>query len=145
MIHDEIKKLYKKFDTYNPYEIAKMKDIDILTIDLDIESYGMTVSNSRCRTIIINGNIHPKLQEFTVAHELGHCVLHRELSTPFMRRTCAYSTISKLEAEAHRFAFTLLSKQYPGMRSMNKYQVIDLFNLPQFMERFMDQKDYEED
>ena len=142
MIQDAILKIYKQHGTYEPKKIADQKDISILYIDLDIESYGMTICSNRCKTIIINSRIPDRLQEFTIAHELGHCFLHNELSTPFMRRSCAYSTISKLEAEAHQFAFILLSKVHPEMCLMNKYTVIEYFCLPAFMERFMNPNDF---
>ena len=139
MISKKIKQLYSSNNTYNVTKIINNKQIGILYIDLDIECCGITVSNHRNKTIIINSNIHPNLQEFTLAHELGHCVLHNQLSTPFMRKTCSYSAISKLEAEAHRFAFEILSKQYPEILSMTPMQVTDYFKLPSYMTVFMKQ------
>lgn len=137
MINKKIKQLHNTYNTYDVTKIANKLNIDILYTELDIECFGITVSNNRCKTIIINNNIHPNLQEFTLAHELGHCVLHNQLSTPFMRKTCSFAAISKLEAEAHRFAFAILSKRYEEILEMTPNQVTDYFQLPGYMTAFM--------
>ena len=55
---------------------------------------------------------------FTIAHELGHAVLHPKANTPFLRDNTLFS-VSRLEREANCFAAELLCPdevllEYPG-------------------------------
>ncbi|MDQ0340231.1 Zn-dependent peptidase ImmA (M78 family) [Caldalkalibacillus uzonensis] len=47
------------------------------------------------------------MKRFVCAHELGHAVLHPELSTSFLRKHTLFS-MDKVEREANEFAVELL-------------------------------------
>ena len=47
------------------------------------------------------------MQMFTCAHELGHALLHPNVSTPFLRRNTLFS-VDRLEKEANKFAVELM-------------------------------------
>lgn len=69
-------------------------------------------------TIVVNSSHHPNRQRFTVAHELGHYIYHRDLLQGGVGDTVAYrsegsDTPNELigphqETEANRFASNIL-------------------------------------
>lgn len=61
----------------------------------------------RTKMIHINCNLSRHMQEFTCAHELGHCILHPDVNTPFLRANTMLS-INKYEIEANTFAIQFL-------------------------------------
>ena len=111
-----VKQLMKKHNTNNPYELAKFLNIIILYAELG-NTWGYYTTYKRSRFIIINQNISETLQTYTCAHELGHSVLHKGISTPFLRKHTLFS-VEKIERQANTFAVELLLpdellKQYP--------------------------------
>ncbi|MHA3226111.1 ImmA/IrrE family metallo-endopeptidase [Globicatella sulfidifaciens] len=139
MIEEQLDKIYKLNESYDPYMIAKRNDIDILNYPMDENTFGLTVRNNRCSTILLNDYIHENLKEFVLCHELGHSFMHKYVSTPFMRSTGAPSRILKIESEAHKFAFALLKRNYEELDYMTKEQIINYFQLPSWMERYINE------
>lgn len=102
----DVEKIVKKYNTRNPFRIAKEMNIKVIFEPLgDINGYFTTVL--RERQIHINSDISEQKQLFTAAHELGHALLHPKENTPFLRGSTFFS-VSKLENEANRFAVYLL-------------------------------------
>ena len=100
------KQLINKYKTNNPQEIAQELGIIILFEPLgDINGYYNTAF--RQKLIHININLPKYKQQFTIAHELGHALLHPKANTPFLREKTLFS-INKLEIEANKFAVDLL-------------------------------------
>ncbi len=63
-------------NTYNPFIIAKNKDIEIKYIDFGIENYGQLIRIEDSNIILLSQLIKGmKKAFFIVAHELGHYVL----------------------------------------------------------------------
>lgn len=102
----DIEKIVKKYNSRNPFRIAKEMNIKVIYEPLgDINGYFTTVL--RERQIHINSDISEQKQLFTAAHELGHALLHPKENTPFLRGSTFFS-VSKLENEANSFAVHLL-------------------------------------
>lgn len=100
------KQLINKYKTNNPQEIAQELGIIVLFEELgDINGYYNTAF--RQKLIHININLSEYKQQFTIAHELGHALLHPKANTPFLREKTLFS-INKLEIEANKFAVDLL-------------------------------------
>ena len=100
------KQLINKYKTNNPQEIAQALGIIVLFEELgDINGYYNTAF--RQKLIHININLPERKQLFTIAHELGHALLHPKANTPFLREKTLFS-INKLEIEANKFAVNLL-------------------------------------
>ena len=100
------KQLINKYKTNNPQEIAQELGIIVLFEELgDINGYYNTAF--RQKLIHININLPEYKQQFTIAHELGHALLHPKANTPFLRDNTLFS-INKLEIEANKFAVDLL-------------------------------------
>lgn len=129
-----VKQLMKKHNTNNPYELAKFLNIIILYAELG-NTWGYYTTYKRSRFIIINQNISETLQTYTCAHELGHSVLHKGISTPFLRKHTLFS-VEKIERQANTFAVELLLpdellKQYPDT---SIHRLADMVGVPMGLE-----------
>lgn len=91
--------------TNNPFEIAENQNIIVLMEPLG-SIRGYYSKALRTKFIHINESMDEHNQLFTCAHELGHALLHPNLSTPFLRESTLFS-INKLEVQANRFAICL--------------------------------------
>ena len=110
---------------------------------LDVDSCeGMLVRNPKDVAewgIFYNGKASPERQRFTIAHELGHLILHRGQQQSFnCDKESVYSgidTIRTIEREADDFASNLLM---PGdlLRDWISNQRIDLRALSAIAKRF---------
>ncbi|MGN7193785.1 ImmA/IrrE family metallo-endopeptidase [Bacillus mycoides] len=95
-----------KYQTIDPFEIAKQKNITVLYADLG-NTLGFYNTYKRFKFIHINNQIDETIQRFVCAHELGHAVLHPKANTPFLRNKTFFS-VDRLEIEANTFAVELL-------------------------------------
>ena len=96
--------------------IAKSEGIRIETVPLDDEISGMSFIKEGLSVIIVNSNHHINRRRFTIAHELGHHILHGDylnnnvhVDKAILRRDSLSSeaTDSK-EIAANQFAAELL-------------------------------------
>lgn len=77
----------------------------------DRQIAGKVVDNKTTRAIYVNKDDIPARKRFTVAHEIGHIILHHPLNEkPFEKIDYrgANSTFDRKEWEANRFAAALL-------------------------------------
>jgi len=105
-IKKKITNLKRRYDTNDPFDIAKSLGIKVIFEELGSIS-GYYNKQLRMKQIHINYNLEEHTQKFTCAHELGHAILHPNANTPFLRSNTLLS-IDKLEAEANKFAMELL-------------------------------------
>lgn len=105
-IKEKVEFLCKKYDSRDPFEIARQKGIYILHEPLGtIKGY-----YNRCyrqKFIHINSSVPREEEAFICAHELGHAVLHPTANTPFLQSN-TFFCVNKLEIEANRFAADLI-------------------------------------
>lgn len=134
----DIKKLVtqiiKKYKTNNPFELAEALGIDVLYENLgSINGYYTKIL--RCKFIHVNYNLDETRQRYTIAHELGHALLHPNANTPFLREKTLFS-VDKLERQANTFAVELLMpdsliQQYEGYTIHN---IADIVGIPNGLE-----------
>lgn len=105
-IENKVLTLVRKFGTSNPYKIAKELDINLLEADLG-EVKGYYTKIRRIKFIFINENLSQNDKLYTMAHELGHAVLHCNTRTPHLM-SMKYRHTSKIESEADMFASILI-------------------------------------
>lgn len=105
-IYDIVLHLTKKYQTANPFELAKALKISVFYEDLGTIN-GYYNKPLRMKQIHINGSLNDHEAKFTCAHELGHAILHPNASTPFLRSNTLIS-VEKMETEANTFAMNLL-------------------------------------
>lgn len=99
-------------------KIAKALGAQIRFSPLDQELSGMIYIKDGIPIIGVNSLHHPNRQRFTIAHELGHLALHRDLITStvhvdkkfpvLMRDSISATGTDVVEIEANNFAAALL-------------------------------------
>lgn len=98
--------LIKKYDTANPFELAKQLKIEYIIGPLGSRSgYYMYLKRHRC--IFLNENLSDLDMQLVMAHELGHAILHRTQNCYFIRHKTLLSA-DRFEIEANSFAMGLL-------------------------------------
>jgi len=98
--------------------IARHMGVDVRFSALDDELSGMIFIKDGRAIIGVNRLHHPNRQRFTIAHELGHFVMHKPLITNevhvdkqfkvLMRDSSAGAGSQREEVEANQFAAALL-------------------------------------
>ena len=101
-----VNKIIKKYGTNDPLTLAAELGITIIYQRLG-ETLGFCLTYKRQKIIVINDNCPSELLNFTVAHELGHAILHKRINTPFLKKHTLVS-IDKIERQANTFAVELL-------------------------------------
>lgn len=125
-----VRSLVSENGTFNPFEIAENKGIVIQMEPLGTIR-GYYSKALRTKFIHINCDLDEYQQKFTCAHELGHALLHPDLSTPFLRESTLFS-VDKLEVEANRFAACLcypadyLIQEFEGCSACCIAEALDL-------------------
>lgn len=109
LVEKEFKKVKRKYNLITPRDLIKQAGVKLLKWSLDDNTGGLTVTNNRCATIIVNSNWSEQYQNFVILHEFSHYRLHGWASTPFFRRmgTGIYN-VPKIEHEANEMAMDIL-------------------------------------
>lgn len=109
LLRDRVRRLanryVKKFGTNDPFEIAKSLNILWQFGSLG-DCAGCYMPLKRHKYIFINQDIPEHMQRLTMAHELGHAIMHPKDNCYFLREHTDF--ISKMEIEANKFAVELL-------------------------------------
>lgn len=114
----EAKRILEKFEITRPpvpiEKIARGLSAQIRFSPLDDEISGMIYIKNDIPIIGVNSLHHPNRQRFTIAHECGHLLLHRELMTQevhvdkkfqVLRRDDKSATgTERIEIQANQFA-----------------------------------------
>lgn len=95
--------------------VAQTLGVAIQRQELEEEVSGILVVKGEHAIIAVNGNHHPHRQRFTIAHELGHFLLHNSESSIFIDATTVFFRDRRSsegtkwqEIEANAFAAELL-------------------------------------
>jgi Zn-dependent peptidase ImmA (M78 family) len=104
-----VESLIKKYDTRDPFALAKELGVNIIFRDDFLNLKGMYKVILRNRYIFINSKLPLEMQHLVCAHELGHDLLHRiYLRSSIFQEFVLYDMKSKPEYEANIFASELL-------------------------------------
>lgn len=103
-------------------KIAKALGVQIRYSPLDEELSGMIYIKDGIPIIGVNALHHPNRQRFTIAHELGHYMLHRNVLSNevhvdkqfkiLMRDSKSSAGTDTMEVEANKFAAELLLPEF---------------------------------
>lgn len=101
--------LMRKFDTCDPFALAKALNIEILRTDEWTKLKGMYFCMKRRRFICLNSNLDEHMMKIVCAHEIGHDQLHRQLAKEkALQEFMLYDMSSRPEYEANVFAASVL-------------------------------------
>jgi len=118
-------------DKLNVVSIAKGLGFTVYNASFDNNKIaGKVVSDENEKSIYINKSDTPERKRFTVAHEIGHIVLHHPLDdSPFSKVDYrgANNTFDRKEWEANRFAAALLMPEEEARRVWRKTHDVDDF------------------
>jgi len=99
----------------NVTALAKKLNIVLKSKDLDDNVSGVFFGKDDKKVIVINKSQGKKRKRFSIAHEIGHCVLHHENNPYFIdkvsfhfRNGVSSSGEDKMEREANHFGAALL-------------------------------------
>ena len=145
----EAVKLLKKYSIIEPsvdvMRIAEQEGINVLAKDLESDISGILVIRDGKAAIGYNAHHHINRQRFTVAHELGHYILHRHLRDLFIDDTLTfYRDAASSEGEylqeiqANSFAAELLMPRdmLKEVLTTQKIDIHDQVNLGSLAGRF---------
>lgn len=105
-IKEKVNRLCTKYKTRDPYRLLQELNI-ILQYGEGMETVrGFYLYDSRIKLICIGNNLPDYIERFVIAHEIGHSILHKRSSAPFLQST--FISVDKLEREANKFAIELL-------------------------------------
>lgn len=105
-----VEKLIKKYQTTNAQQLCQALGIHLLQADIQpIKGY-YTKSN-RIKMITTAYGLSDKEKNIVIAHELGHSILHNDISTTFYH-TFTRLNVARIENEANVFAMYLTLKNH---------------------------------
>lgn len=105
-----IQELYGQSQTYDPFEIAEQKDIEVLFVPFGETPKGETVRFKDETLILLNESLYDTSERyFVLGHELYHALEHDTLSAYYTTQRNGKGT---LEREANLFSGHLMVQLY---------------------------------
>lgn len=105
-IHKTVAYYVRKFETSDPFQIAKALYIELAIGDIG-SRLGCYMYMKRHKCIFLNENLDEHEMRFVMAHELGHAILHPRQNCYFIRNK-TFLSADRIEIEANTFAIELL-------------------------------------
>lgn len=133
------KKIKQQYDYNIPRQLVNDAGVKLLEMPLDDKTGGMSVTNNRCSTIILNAEWDDHYLDFVMLHELAHLKLHKHESTPFYRRVGNDQFIPQNEHEANSLAMRLLLdlKDHDVICQLTKYQLMDYLGVDLYLAQYV--------
>ena len=105
-IRSVVDNLCRKYKTRNPYELIDAMGI-ILQYGENMEKVrGFYLYANRIKLICVGNGLPEHIEKFVISHELGHAVMHKQSSAPFLQST--FLSLDRMEIEANKFATELV-------------------------------------
>ncbi len=126
-IKEIAEEVYNTYHTRNPFEIVDCMDgIIFYTSYLPDDIYGISNVVKNTWVVSVNSKLHNyQVIKFTIAHELGHKVLHNLENDIFFKRSTCFS-LQKFDNQADEFALNLLYTD-DDLRDIIEYCSSDFF------------------
>ncbi|QLQ50931.1 ImmA/IrrE family metallo-endopeptidase [Lactiplantibacillus plantarum] len=131
----EAHKLIKKYNTSDPYELAKRCGFIVLYADLGDVNYAQRDYYKRINVITLNSKSDENLQRYSLAHEIGHAILHHGFSTAFFRKSSGCGMVNWAEKDANDFAMQIMLANFSDddVDSMTNYELVESMGLEEKM------------
>ena len=112
LIINNVAKLHKTYDSYDPLTICNQLGIKVHFFDLKQKLKGFFFYQSRQKNIVIDSNVNEIFKRILVAHELGHALLHNKSALSYgFYDSEVFEQRSFVENEANFFARVISGKQ----------------------------------
>ena len=98
--------LCRKYKTRNPYTLASELGIIVHYGEKMDKVRGFYLYDSGIKLICLGNNLPNCTERFVLSHEIGHAILHKQSSAPFLQST--FLSVDKMEREANKFAVELI-------------------------------------
>lgn len=123
---DKTNLLFKQYETYNPFVIAKEIGIEVLYVPFGKTPLGETVYFKEDTLILLNDSLaNQNKRYFVMAHELYHALEHLEMSAYY---TTHRHGKEKYEREANLFAGHLMIELYKDIHGFLPDSVQTLYD-----------------
>ena len=96
----------RKYKTRNPYTLASELGIIVQYGEKMDKVRGFYLYDSGIKLICLGNNLPNCTERFVLSHEIGHAILHKQSSAPFLQST--FLSVDKMEREANKFAVELI-------------------------------------
>lgn len=106
-IIEKAEEILEEFGGRNIFETAENSGVKVWYRHLG-GLKGFYICENGCRYIVVNEELDGVTKAVVCAHELGHDMLHRELSTGGIRENTLFLSNDKTEREANLFAACVL-------------------------------------
>lgn len=106
-IIDKAEEVLEEFGGRDVFETAENSGVNVWYRHLG-GLKGFYICENGCRYIVINEELEGVIKAVVCAHELGHDMLHRELSVGGIRENTLFLSNNKTEREANLFAACVL-------------------------------------
>lgn len=119
----QVQKIRDKYGESNPFRLCDEMGIVILFAPMGTSRTackGFYLTQSRIKSITVNGDLSEDFQRIICAHELGHAVLHRGCSgVNAFHDFSFFDGVDRLEYEANLFAAELLLPDDEVLKILN--------------------------
>ena len=131
-IDDIVLGLIDLYNTNNPYELCDCLDIGIIKVNSDsliLSGNKSLYIRNYCNdneVIFISNDLNPHHEEFYLRHELGHAILHVNITNSNL------TNLPKLEKQANYFAFRLSAMKLDDieLRDLTMEQIACCIEVP---------------
>ncbi len=133
-IKEKVQNIVLLYKTADPEEICEKMGIIILEQELPDCVNGFMLKYLSSKFIIINQSLDYDDKRVTIAHELGHIVLHEETNSIILSTNTSFC-VSKYEREADCFAaYLLMELEMPSLdefESVTSQEISKFIHMPQ--------------
>ena len=132
-IEKRVKALVEEYGTAEPLELCEEMGITIVEHELPSCVNGFTVRMNEMPFIVLNDALNDDERRVTMAHELGHIVLHRGTNSIELSCNTGFC-VTKYEREADCFAVFLLMQaeltSFEGYECLTTEEVSKMAHIP---------------
>ena len=133
-IRRRVKELIRQYGTAEPSTLSEKMGVSVITQELPESINGFTVKMYGQPFVVLNQNLDDDRSRLTLAHELGHIVLHEGMNSLNLSLNTRFC-VSRYEREADSFAVMLLTEAigsaFEGMESVTTETIARMIRIPQ--------------
>ena len=132
-IRQYVRDLIGRYHIADPFALCDRLGITVVDQELPASVNGFTVRMKDMSFIVLNSALGYYERRFTVAHELGHVLLHKGTNSLNLS-TNTYFCVSRFEREADSFAAWLLMEgemsELSGLESVTTEDISKIAHIP---------------